>query len=64
MLLICEECFTQIDKDTFALNKKLLGNQTKQFLCLKCLGEIFDVTEEDLRERIQLYKDEGCGLFV
>ncbi len=61
---ICHYCLSKLDRDTVGLNKKLLGRQTKQFLCLKCLQGYLEVTEEELLEKIQYYKDQGCTLFV
>lgn len=61
----CVECGLIIDnKDCIALNKKMLGriNRTK-FLCMECLAEYLDCTEEDLLQKIEDFKDEGCTLF-
>ena len=60
----CESCSNTIEKDEVALCKKLLGKNTKQFLCLRCLGEYLNTDEEILKEKIQQFKDEGCTLFV
>lgn len=61
----CIECNKLIDdKDCIALNKKLLGrkNRTK-FLCMECLAEYLECTEEDLLILIEEFKEGGCTLF-
>ncbi|MDR2761842.1 MAG: hypothetical protein LBB88_04500 [Planctomycetaceae bacterium] len=63
--LQCRFCEAQIDKDTKALNKKLINrNQPDEALvCLKCMAETLDCTVEDLRDKIEEYKYSGCSLF-
>lgn len=51
-------------KDEIALNKKLLGKATKQFLCIPCLSEYLKTDPEILLEKIEQFKDEGCTLFT
>ena len=45
------------------LNKKLIGKDTEKFHCLQCLADYLDITDDELKERIQGYKDAGCVLF-
>lgn len=60
----CISCFKQnLDKDTIALNKKLLGKNIKEFYCLDCLANYLGCTAEDLIEKIEEFKEEGCELF-
>ncbi len=60
-------CFScgkkQLSKDEVALNKKMIGREIKQFYCLKCFAEYFDVTTEELLIKIQEFKEQGCALF-
>lgn len=55
---------TPLDKDTIGINKKLLGTELKRFYCLDCLADYLGCTVEDLLEKIEEFKDEGCTLFV
>ncbi|MDR0705544.1 MAG: hypothetical protein LBF88_11225 [Planctomycetaceae bacterium] len=61
----CRFCEELIDKDTKALNRKLINrNQPDEALvCLKCMAETLDCTVEDLRDKIEEYKNGGCTLF-
>jgi hypothetical protein len=61
--LICE-CGKKINKNEIGLNKKLLGRQTKYRLCLKCLAELLNTTEDDLNGKIEYFKEQGCALFL
>jgi len=57
------DCGSKLDKDTVALNKKLLGRQVKVRMCLSCLAKFSETTVERLKERIEMFKAQGCGLF-
>ena len=46
-----------------ALCKKLFDKKTKKFYCLQCLANHLDVTTEDLLEKAEEFKAEGCPLF-
>lgn len=60
----CLSCSTDIlDKDTIGINRKLLGESIDNFYCLGCLAEYLDTTVDDLLEKIEEFKDEGCTLF-
>ncbi len=60
----CVSCFKEgLDKDTIALNKKLLGLDIKEFYCLDCLADYLGVTVSELKDKIEEFKDEGCKLF-
>jgi len=64
MKIICEVCGTSnIEKDVIALNKKLFSKDVKKFYCLKCMAEVLEATEEELLEKIEEFKEEGCTLF-
>lgn len=52
-----------LDKDTIAINKKLLGKNIKKFYCINCLADYLGCTVEDLLEKIEEFKEEGCSLF-
>lgn len=52
-----------LDKDTIGINKKMLGTNVKSFYCMDCLADYLGCTVEDLLEKIEEFKDEGCTLF-
>ncbi|QUL97784.1 MAG: hypothetical protein IMF26_06640 [Candidatus Fermentithermobacillus carboniphilus] len=60
----CYNCGQPANKDVVALNQKLLGRSVNRVLCIKCLAEYLECTEEELLDRIKQFKEEGCALFA
>ncbi len=60
---ICYVCGKDISKNEVGLTKKLINRNAKDFYCLSCLAEYLEVTEEELKDKIEEFKDEGCTLF-
>lgn len=61
---ICSGCGkTPLSKNEIGVNKKLLGENVERLMCLTCLAEYLEVDEDDLREKIEEFKAEGCKLF-
>lgn len=52
-----------LDKDTIGINKKLIGSQVKTYYCMDCLADFLGCTIEDLLEKIEEFKENGCELF-
>ncbi|MDD4111274.1 MAG: hypothetical protein PHS54_07060 [Clostridia bacterium] len=59
----CKFCNNNLIKDIVALNKKLLGRNVQKFLCIKCLADYLDCTEDDLLIKIEEFKEQNCILF-
>ena len=55
---------TDLDKDTVGINKKLLGEQIQNFYCMDCLDEYLECMVEELLDKIEEFKAEGCKLFM
>ena len=51
------------NKNTMGINKKLLGKGITNFYCMDCLAEYLECTVDDLNDKIEEFKDEGCALF-
>ena len=52
-----------LSKDEVGICKKMLGKPTKSFFCINCLASYLDTTVDDLTEKIEEFKEEGCKLF-
>ena len=52
-----------LDKDTLGINKKLLGTEIEFFYCIDCLANYLECTVDDLLDKIEEFKEEGCKLF-
>ncbi len=60
----CYVCGKQnLNKDEIGITKKLLGKNEQRMFCLSCLAEQLEVTEEELVDKINEFKEEGCKLF-
>lgn len=60
----CISCYKKnLNKDTIGINKKLLGENLKTFYCIDCLATYLDCSVDDLIEKIEEFKEEGCKLF-
>lgn len=61
------DCFScgkhDLDKDTIGINKKLLGEKIEDFYCIDCLAEYLGVTVDELLDKIEEFKEQGCKLF-
>lgn len=60
----CKICHrSPLTKDEIGINKKLLGTDVKVFFCMNCLSNYLDCTVEELLDKIEEFKNEGCTLF-
>ena len=59
----CVVCGNSVEKVSKALCQKLYGTKTTKILCLSCLSNDLDVEIEDLMEKAEDFKNEGCKLF-
>ena len=61
---ICCDCGKTVKKDEVALTQKLIDPDAEEFYCLPCMAEYIGCTEEDLKVKIQEFKEQGCTLFL
>ena len=65
MKIECIMCgVSDLDKDTIGINKKMLGTDIINFYCMKCLSEYLGCTVEELVDKVEEFKEEGCTLFL
>lgn len=53
-----------LDKDTIGINKKLLGEDVHGFYCMECLADYLECEVQDIIDKIEEFKEEGCKLFA
>ncbi|WP_455678164.1 hypothetical protein [Sharpea azabuensis] len=64
MKTVCISCVrNNLEKNTIGINKKLLGENVASFYCMDCLAGYLDTTVEELMDKIEEFKEEGCKLF-
>lgn len=62
---ICIACGKEsLSKDEIGINKKLLGEHVENFYCMDCLADYLEVETQDLLDKIEEFKEEGCKLFL
>lgn len=65
MRINCVICGKEsLDENTLGINKKLLGTNITNYYCMDCLAEYLGCTVQDLLDKIQEFKDDGCTLFI
>lgn len=65
MRIECVACGKKnLDKDTVGINKKLLGENISNFYCMDCLAEYLECSVDELLDKIEEFKAEGCKLFL
>jgi hypothetical protein len=56
-------CSTPLQLDILSLNRKLLGDQSTKLYCLRCMADLFECAVEDVVNKLDAFKREGCRLF-
>lgn len=60
----CTSCRKRpLSKDEIGISKKMLGVQTMELYCIDCLAAYLEATPEDIMDKIQMFKEDGCVLF-
>ena len=60
----CYLCEVELDKIIISLNRKLLGRNIIRYSCYSCLANYLDITIEDLLDKVEEFKAQGCTLFM
>jgi hypothetical protein len=60
---LCHICGVISDKTAIALTKKLIDVKSTRFYCMFCLADYLDVTVDELLEKVEDFKLQGCTLF-
>ena len=60
----CKICFKEnLNKDEIGATRKLIDKDAKEFFCIDCLADYLGCTVDELLEKIEEFKEEGCTLF-
>jgi hypothetical protein len=56
-------CGSSLQLDVLSLNRKLFGSDSKNLYCLFCMADLFECAVEDVVNKLDTFKREGCRLF-
>ena len=60
----CVACSKKpLSKNEIGINIKLLGEGIKTYYCIDCLAEYLGVSVDDIYDKIEEFKEDGCKLF-
>lgn len=60
----CVSCGKEsLEKNEIGINKRLLGEQVESFYCMDCLADYLGVSVQDIWDKVEEFKDQGCKLF-
>ncbi len=60
----CKQCGRELTADEIGLHKRMINRGATEHLCLTCLAEFFDCSEEVLQKKIVHFRNMGCLLFA
>lgn len=59
----CISCGGVLTRDDIGMTKKLINRGAKQFYCIACLAAYFEVSEAEVRKKLDEFREMGCTLF-
>lgn len=59
---ICEK--TPLSKDEIAIVRKLIDINANEYYCIHCLSIFLECEEQDIWDKIEDFKEDGCTLFL
>ena len=60
----CIRCKKELSNNEIGAYKKLINRGSTEFMCRECLADELHITSELIDEKIKLFKEQGCTLFV
>ena len=59
----CMTCGVPLSRDEIGLHRKIVNRGATQYCCIHCLAKHFKVSEAELRDMIERFREAGCTLF-
>lgn len=60
---LCMKCGKILQKTDIGLHKKLIHRYAREFMCVDCLSEYIKVPKQDLLDKAEYFKQQGCSFF-
>lgn len=61
---ICMKCGKRLQNLDVALHKKMINRGAREYMCIDCLSEYIGVSKQDLLDKAEFFKQQGCMLFL
>ena len=55
---------TPLTKDEIGIVKKIIDIDATEFYCIHCLAVYLECEEQDIYDKIEDFKEDGCTLFI
>lgn len=52
-----------LSKNEIGISKKLIDPNGENLYCLPCCAEYLEVSEQDILDKIEEFKEDGCVMF-
>lgn len=63
-IISCIACGKRpLTKNEIGITKKFLGMKSESFYCIDCLANFLEVEPQDILDKIEDFKHDGCKLF-
>lgn len=59
----CIRCGRKLSDYDKIAHKKFVNRGADEFMCINCLAKRFDVTPDEIKERLEHFRKQGCTLF-
>ncbi len=59
----CKKCGRELENDEIGIYKRMVNRGATEFLCIKCLADYFEISEDFVRSKIEHFRNMGCTLF-
>ncbi len=60
----CMKCGRELTDDEVGMHKKMVHRSATEFMCLTCLAEFYQCSEELLHKKMEQFRASGCVLFA
>ena len=60
----CIRCGKELNSIDIGAHKKFINRGSTEFMCKACLANYLNVPEERIDKKIELFKSQGCLLFL
>jgi len=60
----CLKCGRELTKDDIGIYRKMINRGATRYFCITCLAKELNMTEEELKSKVDQFRDQGCVLFL